>query len=760
MNKESINIAFGVDINYLKRVGTLIHSIVVNNKNYNINCYVLCSKTDENTINQLNKLEQYHENLNIKIINVTKGSIYNIPYKGEGHLPIEAYFRILLPDLLPRLNKILYLDTDLIVNKSLSEMWHTNIENVSIAGVRENDMYELDKENLDLINFTDEDNYFNSGVLLMNLNLMRERNITNKLIEIAINDGLKLKHNDQDLLNIHFKNDKVVLDKKFNYTPWWMRNEVDTDHFAIAHFCAPWTKPWNKLIFLADYVKPYAKIYRQYRKQYYDIVNSNTKKVTIILFGNHNENYLEECLDSIWNQTYSNIEVFLYCKKNSKQYTIFDHFSSLDDRIKIYTEEDFSEKEFIEQAIKESSGDYVTCVNSSNFLEENYVFDFINNVKESNNDIYLNNYYVYNENIGQFIYYDVFSVEKEELVSYENIKSKYNSSNNKLYLNSIWGKFFSKTFFKSISKNISDEFINLSIYENATVKYINKNNYCYRITRNKLVSVIINGFANNYHIEECLNSVLNQSYHNLEILIVIDKSSELLENYKNNDNRISIIETNNTDISHNRNMGINKSKGEYLIFVDSEDIMDLNQITELCYYANITNSDIVQGQYYEFNENDNVFYYFNLDESKECSVISSIEALKIQDSDNYNYLTSSNKLLKRELINQLSFPENNVFYDEYITHQLYLNAKKIVYVNKNLYIYRKSGRRHHLDQINNFIIAYDKKITDYLLVDIDTTNTILRYKNMLNKYKVLLEQNKKMDTKNYFYINNKLRLFK
>lgn len=57
-------------------------------------------------------------------------------------------------------------------------------------------------------------------------------------------------------------------------------------------------------------------------------------------------------------------------------------------------------------------------------------------------------------------------------------------------------------------------------------------------------------------------------------------------------------------------------------------------------------------------------------------------------------------------------------------------------------------------------MAYDKKIIDYLLVGIDTTNTILRYKNMLNKYKVLLQQNKKNDTENYFYISNKLRLFK
>ena len=92
---------------------------------------------------------------------------------------------------------------------------------------------------------------------------------------------------------------------------------------------------------------------------------------------------------------------------------------------------------------------------------------------------------------------------------------------------------------------------------------------------NKLISIIINVYNGEKYIKKCLDSVINQTYKNLEILIIndgsTDKTLEICKKYK--DERIKIITTENQGLSFSRNVGIDNAGGEYLYFVDADDFI-------------------------------------------------------------------------------------------------------------------------------------------------------------------------------------------
>lgn len=106
-----------------------------------------------------------------------------------------------------------------------------------------------------------------------------------------------------------------------------------------------------------------------------------------------------------------------------------------------------------------------------------------------------------------------------------------------------------------------------------------------------LISVVITVYNKEKYIEECILSIINQTYQNLEILVIndgsTDKSLELIKLYEKKDNRIKIICTNNQGCSNARNVGINNFTGEYLIFIDGDDVCMPNMIKSM--YSSLTN---------------------------------------------------------------------------------------------------------------------------------------------------------------------------
>lgn len=141
----------------------------------------------------------------------------------------------------------------------------------------------------------------------------------------------------------------------------------------------------------------------------------------------------------------------------------------------------------------------------------------------------------------------------------------------------------------------------------------------------ELVSIIIPIYNAELYLNECLDSVLNQNYHNIEVICVndgsIDKSKDIINYYKKIDKRIISIECDNKGVSSARNLGIKHSKGKFICFVDADDVIGLNFIDTLvrimkneCEYASVGIKSISENECKFFSEGKTK--YFNIIDGK------------------------------------------------------------------------------------------------------------------------------------------------
>ena len=206
MNK--INIAFICDNNYALPTRTAVNSII-NNKDTDsiINIYIIGVELSTENIEHFQKL--LDKNVTIQLIE--KANIYqNI---GLDHIYVSkaALFKFSLPKLLPD-DKVLYLDGDIIVQEDLSGLYNTNISGRYVAAVKDMAGMISGRHHIKL----SHQNYFNSGVMLLNLKKMREDNITEKLLEAKRKDTWG-DFMDQDALNLVFNENVVYLSPIYNF---------------------------------------------------------------------------------------------------------------------------------------------------------------------------------------------------------------------------------------------------------------------------------------------------------------------------------------------------------------------------------------------------------------------------------------------------------------------------------------------------------------------------------------------------------------
>lgn len=196
------------------------------------------------------------------------------------------------------------------------------------------------------------------------------------------------------------------------------------------------------------------------------------------------------------------------------------------------------------------------------------------------------------------------------------------------------------------------------------------------------VSVIIPVYNVEEYIEKCIKSIINQSLKEIEIILINDgspdNSQNIIDLYQKKDNRIISIIKKNGGQGSARNEGLRIARGEYIVFVDSDDWIDEKMLEVLYNKAKQDNCDIVVSNAYKVYGNRKVKYDM---------IMTSGE----NDIDTYmlNGTGPLAKLIKRDLIidNKLFFPEK-IIYEDYACIPLYgLFAKKISYVNKYFYYY-------------------------------------------------------------------------
>ncbi len=208
-----------------------------------------------------------------------------------------------------------------------------------------------------------------------------------------------------------------------------------------------------------------------------------------------------------------------------------------------------------------------------------------------------------------------------------------------------------------------------------------------------LISVIIPVYQVAAYLRNCVESVIRQSYKNLEILIVddgsTDGSEDICEQLAKTDTRIKVIHQRNMGLSAARNTGIEAANGEYLVFVDSDDWIAGNFIKTLYCACKETESDIVQCDFW-----DTIDEFENQERREET--VTDIQVYSPKEFSCLEYALLSwkctvtwNKIYKYELFDKIRFPVDRLHEDEFTTYKLVWNARKIAVISTRLYFYRK-----------------------------------------------------------------------
>ena len=211
----------------------------------------------------------------------------------------------------------------------------------------------------------------------------------------------------------------------------------------------------------------------------------------------------------------------------------------------------------------------------------------------------------------------------------------------------------------------------------------------------ELVSIIVPVYNAEKYLQKCLDSILEQTYQNLEIIIVndgsTDNSRQICHEYEQKDSRIIYIEKENGGVSDTRNTGLDRMTGSYVTFVDSDDWLEPNYVQFLYEKLIEHQADIVVGNYTRFNEANSVFYFHTSADYYEkvydnTSIISCLYDSK--ELLNSALIVAWGKIYKKEIIANFRFPIDRIGEDALFNLKALLDSKKVVYVNKSAYIYR------------------------------------------------------------------------
>ena len=207
---------------------------------------------------------------------------------------------------------------------------------------------------------------------------------------------------------------------------------------------------------------------------------------------------------------------------------------------------------------------------------------------------------------------------------------------------------------------------------------------------NKKVSIIVPVYNVELYIEDCLNSLLNQTYSNYEIILIndgsTDNSIEICSKY--NDQKIKIFNQNNKGVSIARNVGISLATGQYIMFVDADDMVSEKYIENLIKSIEETNTDMVVCGYTK--EKAELVNKKNSQEIK-GEIINANTMLENMMENNLQEGYLWNKIFKKSIINDnsLEFKEGvNVWEDLYFVIEYLSKSDKIFAINEKLYYYR------------------------------------------------------------------------
>lgn len=287
--------------------------------------------------------------------------------------------------------------------------------------------------------------------------------------------------------------------------------------------------------------------------------------------------------------------------------------------------------------------------------------------------------------------------------------------------------------------------------------------------KNVLISIIVPVYKVEKYLHRCIDSILNQTYKNLEIILVDDGSPDecpqICDGYAKKDRRIKVIHKKNAGVSEARNTGIKEANGDFICFVDSDDYLAKNYVSELISEQLRSGSDVVFCSYF-YDANGKI-----ITPTEDLKQLVESKKIELFLSEPNNVMGSICRILvKKEIFQKLSFCSDLKYCEDfYFVLNLFVYNYKMSYVNKCLYYYvcnpnsitqkyTKNTTKYYADAIIKCIELLenrvDKKLINrmyfgiYFMAVMQFMHT--RDKNVLNEYKVY---NTKENYKSFIFYN-------
>lgn len=269
MNDIVIVYAFSGDL-YAKLTSISMTSIMLNNRKRKIHFVLLVDQGYRDVDGLFDDINAF-ENCDIEFISVNQ-SIFEGAELHIPHINHATYFRLKLPELLPSVDKCIYLDCDTIIVSDISDLYDIEINNYLIAGVLAPGYINNTKSKIycEKIGIHDLKSYVNAGVLLFNLNLMRQRNVSSDFMKYI---SCEFPSQDQDIINKVCYGKILPLDVKYNvmtkYAEWSI--EEYGESFDLELINSAWNFP--TIIHYADKIKPWDEPNSYFASEWWEICN-------------------------------------------------------------------------------------------------------------------------------------------------------------------------------------------------------------------------------------------------------------------------------------------------------------------------------------------------------------------------------------------------------------------------------------------------------------------------------------------------------
>ena len=257
--------------------------------------------------------------------------------------------------------------------------------------------------------------------------------------------------------------------------------------------------------------------------------------------------------------------------------------------------------------------------------------------------------------------------------------------------------------------------------------------------------MIIPVYNTEKYLKECLDSIVNQSLEDIEIICIddgsTDNSLEILREYAENDSRFKIFSQENNGQGSARNYGLDVAKGEYIYFMDSDDFIELNTLSDCYNEANKNNLDFLMFQLINYDESKKSLYH---DNDYDMPNVGDLVADNVFSYADLNHLifqvavSPVNKLYSKKFLDDINvrFPEDVIFEDNVFFWNVFLNAKRIKFLKHHYYI----RRRHSSSTTGNAGIRFvdTLEIHNRIFIIFKKFNIFDEFKKYLFNKKVVL----------------------